>query len=110
MTLFSAIAAGGADAACNAQPVIQETRTRGRHSGDSRSYSTMTFHSAEFRLASKGGLRACARWRRRGAECGVVQIAHGMDEHIGRYIVTIEALTSADLTVDANDHRVSNPG
>jgi alpha-beta hydrolase superfamily lysophospholipase len=34
-----------------------------------------------------------------------VQIAHGMGEHIGRYIFTIEILISAGLTVYGNDHR-----
>jgi len=36
---------------------------------------------------------------------GVVQIAHGMGEHIGRYAGTIEALVSAHWTVYGNDHR-----
>jgi len=35
----------------------------------------------------------------------VVQIAHGMGEHIGRYGETIDALTSAGLIVYGNDHR-----
>jgi alpha-beta hydrolase superfamily lysophospholipase len=35
----------------------------------------------------------------------VVQIAHGMGEHIGRYAETIQALVSAGLTVYGNDHR-----
>lgn len=35
----------------------------------------------------------------------MVQIAHGMGEHIGRYAVTIEALVSAGWTVYGNDHR-----
>lgn len=36
---------------------------------------------------------------------GVVQVAHGMGEHIGRYLGTIEVLVSACLTVYGNDHR-----
>jgi alpha-beta hydrolase superfamily lysophospholipase len=62
--------------------------------------------SAEFNFTSSDGLRvACFRWDSRGPLRGVVQIAHGMGEHIGRYIETIEALISAGLTVYGNDHR-----
>lgn len=61
--------------------------------------------SNEFRFASADGLRiACARWDSRGP-VGGVQIAHGMGEHIGRYVELIDALTSAGLTVYGNDHR-----
>jgi alpha-beta hydrolase superfamily lysophospholipase len=62
--------------------------------------------SSEFRFTSADGLRiACARWDSRGPVRGVVQIAHGMGEHIGRYVELIDALTSAGLTVYGNDHR-----
>lgn len=62
--------------------------------------------SAEFRLESKDRLPiACARWDSRIPVRGVVQIAHGMGEHIGRYLGVIDALTSAGLTVYGNDHR-----
>ena len=62
--------------------------------------------SAEFNFTSSDGLRvACFRWDSRGPTRGVVQIAHGMGEHIGRYNDTIEALVSAGLTVYGNDHR-----
>jgi alpha-beta hydrolase superfamily lysophospholipase len=36
---------------------------------------------------------------------GVVQIAHGMGEHIGRYITLIEVFVSAGLTLYGNDRR-----
>ena len=36
---------------------------------------------------------------------GVVQTAHGMGEHIGRYFGLIGVLVSAGLTVYGNDHR-----
>lgn len=50
---------------------------------------TMT-PSNEFRLTSADGLRvACARWDGRGSVRGVVQIAHGMGEHIGRYVAPV---------------------
>lgn len=62
--------------------------------------------SSEFRFTSSDGMRiACARWNSRGRTRGVIQIAHGMGEHIGRYVGTIEALVSAGLTVYGNDHR-----
>ena len=61
---------------------------------------------SEFRFASSDGVGiASKRWRNRGPLRGVVQIAHGMGEHIGRYGETIDALTSAGLTVYGNDHR-----
>lgn len=62
--------------------------------------------SAEFRLTSSDGLQvACTRWDSRGPARGVVQIAHGMGEHVGRYAGTINVLVSASLTVYGNDHR-----
>jgi alpha-beta hydrolase superfamily lysophospholipase len=62
--------------------------------------------SAEFSFTSSEGLRiACARWDSNGPVRGVIQIAHGMGEHIGRYAETIEVLVSAGLTVYGNDHR-----
>jgi alpha-beta hydrolase superfamily lysophospholipase len=62
--------------------------------------------SAEFAFTSADGLRiACARWDSRGPGRGVIQIAHGMGEHIGRYLETIEVMASAGLTVYGNDHR-----
>jgi alpha-beta hydrolase superfamily lysophospholipase len=59
-----------------------------------------------FRLTSSDGLCiACARWDSRGPVRAVVQIAHGMGEHMGRYADTIDVLVAAGLTVYANDHR-----
>jgi alpha-beta hydrolase superfamily lysophospholipase len=59
-----------------------------------------------FRLTSSDGLCiACARWDSRGPARAVVQIAHGMREHMGRYADTVDALVAAGLTVYANDHR-----
>ncbi|HTQ51501.1 MAG TPA: alpha/beta hydrolase [Candidatus Acidoferrales bacterium] len=48
---------------------------------------------------------ACVRWDSQGTSRGVVQIAHGMGEYVGRYDGLIEALVSAGLTVYGNDHR-----
>jgi alpha-beta hydrolase superfamily lysophospholipase len=65
-----------------------------------------TLPASEFQFTSTDGLRiACTRWDSRGPVRGVVQIAHGMGEHIGRYSGTIEVLVSAGLTVYGNDHR-----
>ncbi len=62
--------------------------------------------STDFRFTSRDGLQiACTRWDSRGETRGVVRIAHGMGEHIGRYRDTIEALVTAGLTVYGNDHR-----
>ena len=59
-----------------------------------------------FRLTSSDGLCiACARWDSRGPARAVVQIAHGMGEHMGRYADTVDVLVEAGLTVYANDHR-----
>jgi alpha-beta hydrolase superfamily lysophospholipase len=59
-----------------------------------------------FRLTSSDGLCiACTRWDSRGPARAVVQVAHGMGEHIGRYADTVDVLVAAGLTVYANDHR-----
>ena len=63
-------------------------------------------NSAQFSFTSSDGLRiACSRWDSQGPVRGVIQIAHGMGEHIGRYAETIAALVSEGLTVYGNDHR-----
>jgi len=62
--------------------------------------------SAEFNFTSSDGLKVvCFRWDSEGPARGVVQIAHGMGEHIGRYLETIKVLNAAGLTVYGNDHR-----
>ena len=62
--------------------------------------------SAEFSFTSSDGLRiAYGRWDSRGPVRGVIQIAHGMGEHIQRYGEFINALVSAGVTVYGNDHR-----
>src|ERR1044071_7588625 len=68
-------------------------------------HSTLT-ESVEFNFTSSDGLKvACFRWDSHGPTRGVVQIAHGMGEHIGRYLETIKDLNPAGLTVSATDHR-----
>ena len=62
--------------------------------------------SSQFSFTSADGLRiSSARWDARGEVRGIVQIAHGMGEHMGKYGETIDALTSSGLAVYANDHR-----
>jgi alpha-beta hydrolase superfamily lysophospholipase len=45
------------------------------------------------------------RWSGEGEPKAVVQLAHGMGEHAGRYARLAEALTGAGYVVYANDHR-----
>jgi len=71
-----------------------------------RSGMATTISGSEFRFTSEDGLRiACTRWDSRGPVRGVLQIAHGMGEHILRYVELIEVLVSAGMTVYGNDHR-----
>lgn len=59
-----------------------------------------------FEFTSVDGLQiACERWDSRARVKGVVQIAHGLGEHMGRYRGLIEALVQAGLAVYGNDHR-----
>lgn len=55
--------------------------------------------------ASDGTSLHTYRWLPDGAPKAVVQIAHGMAEHAGRYARFAEALTGAGYAVYANDHR-----
>jgi alpha-beta hydrolase superfamily lysophospholipase len=60
----------------------------------------------EFQFASADGLRiACARWAPIHTVKGIVQIAHGLGEHSGRYGELVEHLVGEGLVVYANDHR-----
>ena len=62
--------------------------------------------SYQFQFSSTDGLRiACVRWDTCGLARGVVQIADGMGEHIGRYDGLIELLVESGVVVDGNDHR-----
>jgi alpha-beta hydrolase superfamily lysophospholipase len=61
---------------------------------------------SEFQFTSTDGLRiACARWDSLVPPRGIVQIAHGLGEHIGRYLDLIDVLVGAGLVVYGNDHR-----
>jgi hypothetical protein len=55
-----------------------------------------TIRSTDSQFASTDGLRiACTRWDAAGPSRGIVQIAHGLGEHIGRYAGLIEILSGA---------------
>ena len=60
----------------------------------------------QFEMTSTDGVRiVCARWSNRTPPRGLLQIAHGMGEHIGRYQTLIEESVHAGLVVYGNDHR-----
>ncbi len=59
-----------------------------------------------FTYAGRDGTEIFTRsWRPDGAPRAVVQIAHGMGEHSGRYARFAEALVGAGYWAVANDHR-----
>src|SRR5262249_31731734 len=59
-----------------------------------------------FRFKSSDGLSiACWKWSDHQHIRGVVQIAHGLGEHIGRYAELAGELVKAGFVVYGNDHR-----
>ncbi|HEY3622480.1 MAG TPA: alpha/beta fold hydrolase, partial [Roseiarcus sp.] len=62
----------------------------------------------EFR-ADDGQALLGRRWLAQGPPRAVVQIAHGLAEHSGRYARLAAALNTAGYTVYANDHRGHGP-
>src|SRR5215475_8173794 len=59
-----------------------------------------------FQFTSADGLSiACAKWSGHHLVRGVVQIAHGLGEHIGRYAELAETLAHENFVVYGNDHR-----
>ncbi|HTQ51496.1 MAG TPA: alpha/beta hydrolase [Candidatus Acidoferrales bacterium] len=66
--------------------------------------SLVTSH--RFQFTSKDGLQiACTRWNNRAPSRGIIQIAHGMGEHIGRYQNFAKEFAHAGMVVFGNDHR-----
>ena len=62
--------------------------------------------SERFQFTSTDGLSiACVKWSSHHQVRGVVQIAHGLGEHIGRYGEVAEKLVAGDFVVYGNDHR-----
>jgi alpha-beta hydrolase superfamily lysophospholipase len=71
-----------------------------------RTFPVVAQPSREFGFSSGDGLRvACARWDGSQPVRAIIQIAHGLGEHFGRYVETIDALLAVGFTVYANDHR-----
>lgn len=59
-----------------------------------------------FQFKSDDGLSiACVKWSTGRHVRGVVQIAHGLGEHVGRYAELAETLAQAEFVVYGNDHR-----
>src|SRR4051794_3671704 len=62
--------------------------------------------SERFEFRSDDGLSiACVKWGNGRHVRGVVQIAHGLGEHIGRYAELAQTLADAEFVVYGNDHR-----
>src|SRR5947209_12291404 len=59
-----------------------------------------------FQFTSADGLSiACVKWSDHHHVRGVVQIAHGLGEHIGRYTKLAERWVEGEFVVYGNDHR-----
>src|SRR5262249_21587770 len=59
-----------------------------------------------FQFTSADGLSiACVKWSGHQNIRGVVQIAHGLGEHMGRYAELAETLVYGEFVVYRNDHR-----
>jgi alpha-beta hydrolase superfamily lysophospholipase len=59
-----------------------------------------------FRFTSGDGLSiACVKWVRPQRVRGVIQIAHGLGEHMGRYAELAESLLEDEFAVYGADHR-----
>src|SRR5438874_11197049 len=59
-----------------------------------------------FQFTSADGLSiACVKWSGEHETRGVVQIAHGLGEHIERYVELAETLVRGHFVVYGNDHR-----
>src|SRR5262245_52341007 len=59
-----------------------------------------------FQFQSADGLPiACVKWTSPNSVRGVIQIAHGLGEHMGRYAEFAEMLVRAEFAVYGNDHR-----
>ena len=59
-----------------------------------------------FQFESSDGLSiACVKWVRPQKVRGVVQIGHGLGEHVGRYSQLAEILLEDEFAVYGNDHR-----
>jgi len=67
--------------------------------------SLVTSHQFQFASKEDGLQIACMRWNNRNPPRGIIQIAHGMGEHIGRYQNFAKEFAHAGMVVCGNDHR-----
>ncbi len=59
-----------------------------------------------FHFTSSDGLSiACAKWSGHHEPRGIIQISHGLGEHIGRYAKLAKVLVDDEFVVYGNDHR-----
>jgi alpha-beta hydrolase superfamily lysophospholipase len=59
-----------------------------------------------FQFTSSDGLSiACEKWSGQHEPRGVIQISHGLGEHIGRYAELAKVLVDDEFVVYGNDHR-----
>ena len=59
-----------------------------------------------FHFTSTDGLSiSCAKWTGHHEPRGIVQIAHGLGEHMGRYAELAKVLVEDEIVVYGNDHR-----
>jgi len=56
-------------------------------------------------MSADGLSIACVKWNSRGRARGIVQIAHGLGEHMGRYTELADTLVDQGFVVYGNDHR-----
>ena len=77
-------------------------RTRNEPSPDTLLMST----PERFHFTSTDGLSiACEKWSGQHEPRGVIQISHGLGEHIGRYAELAKVLVDDEFVVYGNDHR-----
>jgi alpha-beta hydrolase superfamily lysophospholipase len=66
----------------------------------------MALHSKEFHFTAADGAKIFAyRWSGDAPVRGVLQVAHGMGEHAGRYFAPLIPIIESGIAVYANDHR-----
>jgi alpha-beta hydrolase superfamily lysophospholipase len=59
-----------------------------------------------FHFTSTDGLSiACAKWSGQHEPRGIIQISHGLGEHVGRYAELANVLVDDEFVVYGNDHR-----
>jgi alpha-beta hydrolase superfamily lysophospholipase len=81
-------------------------RGRARNGPSPDAHIHMMSTPERFQFTSSDGLSiACGKWSGHHEPRGVVQIAHGLGEHMGRYAELAKLLVEDELVVYGNDHR-----